>query len=838
MAIMRKILLWLGATTVVVLLGGALALAATIYWLSRDLPDHSGLQAYSPPVLSRVHSSDGVELASFARENRVFTPIEEIPDLVKQAFLSAEDRNFYFHGGVDPVGILRASVRNALSLFTGRRLQGASTITQQVAKNMLLTNEFSVVRKLREGILAVRLGRTLSKDQILELYLNEIFLGARAYGVAAASVRYFGKSLDDLLLHEAAFLAALPKGPNNYHPIRHPERALARRRYVLDQMVRNGYVDSSTAVAAAALPLGTLFEREVRPESAEVGGYFVEAVRRQLIESLGADEVYEGGLSIRTTLSRDMQLRAEAALRASLEAFDRARGYAGPVARIDDVAGMAEEEWHRRLRKIPAARDVPGWRLAVVLELLEDGVRIGVEGEPAKPENRILLSESGWARARLALGERVEEQDGRRVVHEAVELGPVPETPADIWAVGDVIHVAGGDYEPDSRTRFWSLRQAPTIQGAVLAMDPRNGRILAMQGGFSFQSSSFNRATQARRQPGSAFKPLVYAAALDHGFRPTSLVLDAPLALEQGAGLEQWRPRNSNTTQFAGPAPLRRGLEESRNLMTIRVARDIGLEQVADYSARLGLYDSMPLVPAYVLGAGETTLERIVQTYAVFANGGSRVEPTLLDRIQDRRGRTLHRRDDRPCLGCNASDWIGQEEPFVPESGDRTLDPVTAYQVTSLLEGVVQRGTGRRVAIENVAVAGKTGTTNALRDAWFIGYTPEIVVGCYIGYDEPMTLGRGGSGGSLCGPVVRSFLLGTPSVTGRSSFPPPAGVEFAPVDRFTGERVADSAEGNHIIREAFRMGDAPTLVAGGSGAAASAPGATAGEVRSGTGGLY
>ena len=834
---MRRALIYLFGAGFAAAICAGLVLATAIYWMSRDLPDHRSLREYEPPVLSRVHAGDGAMLATFARERRIFTPIEEIPDLIKYAFVSAEDKNYYKHTGVDPEGIVKAAFRNVWNVLTGRRLQGASTITQQVAKNMLLTREVTAARKIREAILAVRLARTLSKDRILELYLNENHLGARSFGVTAAALAYFGKSLDELELHEAAYLAALPKGPNNYHPVRHPEKARARRAYVLSQMVENGYVRAEAADEAARLPLGTILERPAKQNSPLIGRYFVEEVRRTLLKELGEDTVYEGGLSIRTTISRQMQVRAEKALRNALESFDQARGYSGPVGRLEDIDSMSEPEWRRRLAKIDAVRDIPGWRLGVVLEVEPESVRIGIEGVAFAQDHRILFTDAEWARSRLGIEERVV-SDSRQPVREIVELGPDPESAADIWSVGDVVYVAPtGDSAPKG-VRHWSLRQIPEVQGAFLAMDPRNGRILAMQGGFSFESSSFNRATQAKRQPGSSIKPIVYAAALDNGYTPATLVLDAPLTLEQGEGLDKWRPRNSNTLEFSGPTPLRRGIEESRNLMTVRIARDISMASVADYAERLGVYDQMPRLPAYALGAGETTLLRMVRAYAAFANGGNRVEPSLIDRIQDRRGKTIDRWDDRPCVGCQAEEWIGQEEPYVPEDGDRVLDPVTAYQVTSLLEGVVQRGTGRLAAVENLAMAGKTGTTNAQRDAWFVGYTPEIVAGCYIGYDTPLTLGRLGFGGRLCGPVVGEFLAVFPGSARNASFPQPAGIVFAQVERQTGRRVADSVIGSDIIREAFRSGAVPAVAEEPVRPILEKVGIGVSGVQSGTGGLY
>ncbi len=812
---MLRIVKWLVLIGVVVAGAAAAALVAIVWWYSRDLPDHQVLAAYEPGVLTRVHAADGAAVALFARENRVFTAVEEIPVLVKQAFISAEDKNFYSHPGVDPAGIFKAVIRNIGNYAAGRRLQGASTITQQVAKNMLLSREATLVRKIREGILAVRIGRALDKERILELYLNEIYLGQRAYGVAAAAVAYFGKSLDDLELHEAAFLAALPKGPNNYHPVRHPDRALARREYVLSRLVEDRFVSQDEAEAAAARPLGTRLGTE-SDASLLVGGYFVEEVRRELLREFGEDQLYEGGLSVRTTMSLEMQERAERLLRDALEQIDRQRGYAGPLDRIEGIEGLPETEWRDRLSVIKAPGDI-GWRLAVVLSVDATGARIGVEGVDQGLVHRLRFDEADWARPRRENG----------------GLGAPPKVPQDLWSPGDVVlvsrsSVGDAELEDGSGVRYWTLHQIPEVQGAFLAMDPHTGRVLAMQGGFSYETSSFNRATQAKRQPGSLFKPVVYAAALDDGYTPATQVLDAPLFLEQGPGLDKWEPENANRIAFAGPAPLRRGIEESRNLMTVRVAQDVGLERVAEYAREFGVYEEMPPLLSYALGAGETTLVQLVQAYAVFANGGKRVAAVLVDRVQDRRGATISRRDDRPCVGCAAEEWIGQEEPYIPGEGDEVLDPVTAFQITWMLQGVVKRGSGRAAAVEGRTIAGKTGTTNENRDAWFIGYTPEVVAGCFIGYDVPRTLGESGFGGRLCAPVVGEFIRELPATARGGTFPRPFGLEFAPVEHATGVRVATEHLSAGIIEEAFRAGSVPPVGAVEEGS----------RLQSGTGGLY
>jgi len=807
-----RLLKWLLALGGVLGLSAAAALAGAVWWLARDLPDHAVLAAYEPRVMSRVHAGDGTPMAVFARENRAFVSIEEVPAQVRNAFVSAEDQNFYRHPGIDPVGILKAAVRNVGNVVYGRRLHGASTITQQVAENMLLSRDSSLAGKIREGVLAWRIGEALSKDRVLELYLNEIYLGERAYGVAAAALRYFGKSLDDLELHETAYLAALPKGPGNYHPRRHPDRAVARRGYVLGRMAEDGAISFAEAEAASARPLGARVGEDV-DGPLSVGGYFAEEVRREMAQAFGLDKLYEGGMSVRATMLPEVQRKAEQALQEALARFDREQGYAGPFRRIADIETLSEPAWRSRLAAMEAPRDIAGWRLAAVLSVAADGARIGVEGVPGGPgADWIRFADADWARPRLANG----------------KPGPKPKSPAQLWQPGDVVFVSPADAEPEDRQtgdRLWQLEQLPEIQGAVMVMEAYTGRVLAMQGGFSFAASAFNRATQAERQPGSLFKPVVYAAALEAGFTPATQVLDAPLYLDQGPGLAKWTPANANRVEFAGPTPVRRGIEESRNLMTIRLAQAVGMDKVADYAHRLQIYESLPPLPANALGAGETTLEKLVRAYAVFANGGKRVQPVLVDRVQDRRGRTIYRRDSRPCVGCAAATWYGQAEPHVPTEGVEAMDPVTAFQVTWMLQGVVERGSGRAAAVPGRPLAGKTGTTNDSRDVWFVGYTPEVVVGCFMGYDEPRSLGRSAFGGKLCAPVVGEIVAALePSPNAR--FRQPAGLEFAPVEHATGMRVEAGSTGDGIIVEAFRAGRLPPV---GSGE---------GNVSPGTGGLF
>ena len=701
-----------------------LAVAAGVGWyvsgLTHDLPDYDVLAKYEPPVMTRVHAADGQLVAEYAHERRLYLPIQAIPDQVKDAFISAEDKNFYQHSGLDYYGIMRAIITNVQNYGEdSQHLVGASTITQQVAKNFLLSNEQTIDRKVTEAILALRIEQAYSKDKILELYLNEIYLGVGAYGVAAASLAYFDKSVHELTLAEAAYLAALPKAPNNYNPFRHYDRAVDRRNWVIDRMVENGYVSAADGEAAKKEPL-TIKQRTTKP-SVFAADYFVEEVRRELSDMYGEKTLYEGGLSVRTSLEPAVQVMARKALMDGLVKFDEERGWRGPVAHIDDLGN----DWGPKLADVPALSDVIEWRLAVVLSLGPDAATIGLQPgrEPGtdavKPERdtgTIPLDQMKWAK-----------HDGKSV-----------KAPGDVLKVGDVVYVEAADTD---KPGDYQLRQVPEIEGSLVAMDPHTGRVVAMVGGFSFDASQFNRATQAYRQPGSSFKPFVYSAALDNGYTPSSVVMDAPIEIDQGPGLPMWSPENYSN-QYYGPSTLRTGIEQSRNVMTVRLAQDMGMPLVAEYARRFGVVDNLQPVLSMALGAGETTVLRMAAGYAVFANGGREVKPTLIDRIQDRFGKTIYRHDDRICEGCNADSWHGQDEPTIIDNSSQVLDPMTAYQMTSMLEGVVKRGTGTVAQAIGKPVAGKTGTTNDYHDAWFMGFSPDLVAGVYVGYDQPRSLGR------------------------------------------------------------------------------------------------
>ncbi len=763
-------------------LGLVAAAAVGIYIgaVTKDLPDYEVLARYEPPVTTRVHASDGALMGEFARERRLYLPIQAIPDRVKAAFLSAEDKNFYNHPGIDVMGLGRAVLNN---LKTGGK-QGASTITQQVAKNFLLTSDQTYERKIREMILAFRIEQAYSKDRILELYLNEINFGMGAYGIAGAALTYFDKSVNELTVSEVAYLAALPKAPSNYHPFRHEARAVERRNWVVDQMTENGYVAAEEAEKAKAEPLGVSPRRKGTYLFA--GEYFTEEVRRELIARYGEDALYEGGLSVRTTLDPKLQLMARRALQNGLVKFDRLRGYRGPVTSID-MAG----DWGKALGEVKGLDDVPEWSLAVVTEAGDSGLTVGIqpkrEVSGALKADRVTgtvsAEDMGWAMRHVVEGKRVKAKSA-----------------ADVLKPGDVIFVQKIE---GSETEF-SLRQVPEVSGGMVAMDPHTGRVLAMVGGFSYSQSEFNRATQAYRQPGSSFKPFVYAAALDNGYTPASVVMDGPISIK--VGNETWSPKNYDGKP-AGPSTLRAGIERSRNLMTVRLANDMGMKLVAEYAERFGVYDKMLPVLSMSLGSGETTVMRMVSAYSVMANGGRAIKPSMIDRIQDRYGKTVFKHDERGCEGCVATSWLDQPEPDLVDNAEQVLDPMTAYQITSMMEGVITRGTAVTLAELGRPIAGKTGTTNDEKDAWFVGYSPNLVVGLYMGYDKPQGLGKGSTGGGLAAPIFKEFMAealeGTPIV----DFRVPEGMKLIPINRKTGMQAAAGEPG--VIMEAFKPGTGP-----------------------------
>ncbi len=780
-------LVFIGLAAVV---GGFYAL----HHYGRGLPDYKQLADYEPPMVTRIHAGDGRLMSEYAIERRVYVPIQAIPKRVVNSFLSAEDKNFYEHPGVDFVSLLRAVVTNVANIGQGRRLVGASTITQQVAKNFLLTNEVSYERKIKEALLAFRIERTFSKDRILDLYLNEIYLGGGSYGVAAAALNYFNKPLDQLTIAEAAYLAALPKAPNNYHPVRKHAAAVARRNWVLRRLLEDGKITPEEAETARNSPL-EIRRRDVT----EVvdADFFSEEVRRELVELYGNDKLYEGGLSVRTTLDPRLQRIADLTLRNGLLAYDRRHGWRGPVTQLDMESGA----WQEKLAEIKLPAGAEPWRLAVVLEV---GAKAAAVKLADGAEGTLPMSELVWARKWL----------------KNQRFGEKPSKPSDVVAVGDVVLVEpvetneeGEAYEAGT----FALRQLPQIDGALVALDPHTGRVLAMSGGFSFEQSQFNRATQAKRQPGSSFKPFVYLAGLDSGYTPATIILDAPFVIDQGPGLGKWKPGNY-TKKFYGPTRMRVGIEKSRNLMTVRLAQTIGMERVADYSKRFGVDENLQQVLSMSLGAGETTLMRMTTAYAMLVNGGKRITPSLIDRIQDRNGATIYRHDLRLCETCMTDYQSDGQIPELEDEREQIADPRSAYQVVSMLQGVVERGTGRKIKAVGKPLAGKTGTTNDYMDAWFVGFSPDLAVGIFTGFDNPRSLGRSEGGSAVAAPIFRDFMAEALKDQPAIPFRIPPGIRIVRLNAETGQ-LARPGDRN-VMLEAFKPDNVPTgqqvLIDGGS----------------------
>ena len=740
-------------------------------------------------------------------------PVGDIPDLVKDAFISAEDKHFYTHGGYDVQGMIAAAWEAIKS--HGENARGASTITQQVTKNFLLSGDKTVARKIKEIILATRLEQSLSKDRILELYLNEIFLGQNSYGVAAAAQTYFNKTLSELTPAEAATLGAMPKEPSKYHPVRDHDKLVARRNYVLTEMAQNGYLDQATADAAKAEPLRTVQGGEI-PAYRDVmppRDYFTDEIRRQLSGTFGEDQFFSGGLSIRATEDPDMQKLAAKALRNGLESYDRDQGVWRGTGKTLPPEALVDDVWRSTLPNVSGLpRDVEGWYPAVVLSVSDTAATIGIEGIDGTGE--VPSRDVTWARKRLAGG----------------GLGPKAKTPGDLVSPGDIVMVRQVMAKDGTTVDRWSLRQVPEVQGGFMAMDVNTGRVIAMQGGFSYEDSVFNRATQAARQPGSSFKPFVYAAALDSGFTPATLVVDAPISVNTPQGL--WTPKNSED-KYYGAVPMRIGIEQSRNLMTIRIAQDIGMDTVAGYAEKFGAYDHLQPLLANALGSQETTLFKMTAAYAMFANGGERVEPTLVDRVQDRYGKTIYRHDARTCSDCSADSLPLGAGLDITNNRERVMNAVTAYQLTSMMQGVILRGTATGVKLP-VPVAGKTGTTNDAKDVWFIGFTSNIVAGCYMGFDTPRTMGPRAFGGTLCVPIFQAFMKEAVKRFGGAAFKVPPGGHFINIDRYTGAQLPDGSSGANVQAEYFRYGQQPVfglgaLVDGGFGMGQDLPLFAAGE---------
>ena len=765
---------------------------------SKDLPDYSQLAKYDPPTITRLYAADGRLLAEYATEKRVFVPLLAIPRRVRNAFISAEDKNFYEHEGIDFTGLLRAARDNIINYGHGKSLVGGSTITQQVVKNFLLTNEKSIERKIKEAILATRISHLYSKDKILELYLNEIYLGLGSYGVAAAAQNYFNKSLDDLTVEEVALLAAQPKGPALYDPRKNYNAAKERRDWVIDRMRDAGFISADEAEAARKAPVALR-----KRDAADIAraDFFSEEVRRQLADMYGSDVLYEGGLVVKTTLDPNLQKYAEVALRKALVEYDRRRGYRGPLAHLP-AFGAKMDDWKEQLNK--QAREhsyhiFDGQRLALVTALDDKKAAIMLDDESQGVIPHALLK---WTRRVIADG----------------QLGPEVKKPGDILKIGDVVMVGPINDEQKKLLgeaewkKSWNLEQVPEVNGAMVVLDPHTGRVLAMSGGYSYGGTEFNRATQAKRQPGSSFKPFVYLTGLENGFTPSTIILDAPVEMSQGAGQEMWKPQNYHD-DYLGPTTMRVGLEKSRNTMTVRMAQVIGIDKVIAMGKRCGIYDDLPRNFSIVLGAAETTLLKLSNAYGIIDNGGKKIIPSLIERIDDRHGVTIYRRDNRQCKGCVLADIphgkdAGDTRPPIPDDErEQLIDPRVAYQMTSMLQGVTIRGTAARAHLEikNI-VAGKTGTTNDSNDTWFIGYSPDLVAGVFIGYDKPRTLGKKETGASVALPAFISFMKDALKDKPNTPFRVPPGIEFIKVDLHTGVPVASAAPGGVVIDEAYITG--------------------------------
>ena len=824
MKLLGKLLLSIMALGLLVGVVAVGAVLYALYYFSADLPDFSQLASYEPPVVTRVHAGDGQLLEEFARQKRVFVPVKAMPPLLIRAFVASEDQSFFNHIGIDFRGIVRAAVSNIQAMGTGRRPEGASTITQQVAKNFLLTNEVSLERKAKEAILAIRIERAFSKDQILELYLNEIYLGRRSYGVAAAALNYFDKSLDELTLSEMAYLAALPKAPNNYHPVRNKEAALARRNYVLSRMLEDGHIDSAQAEAARAADLVAVTGRA---DDYVEAGHFTEEVRRRLFERFGEKQLYDGGLSVRTTLEPALQRMATEALRNGLEAYDRRHGWRGPLTRLASF-----DDWPTALAELPAHAGRPEWRHAVVLTVNAEQAGIGLEGGV---RGVVPMAGLDWARPWLP---------GQR-------FGERPSRADQVLAAGDVVLVAPlTDAAGQPVSGAFALKQIPDVEGGLVALDPHTGRVLALEGGFNFASSQFNRVTQAKRQPGSAFKPFVYLAALEKGLTPATLINDAPVVFDQGAGLGNWKPENYSR-EFYGPTPLRVGIEKSRNVMTVRIAQYIGTAAIEEIAERFGLDFGVSPSLSLALGAGETTLIDMAAAYGMLANGGKWITPSVIDQVQDRDGLPIWRHDPRDCSHCHSMIWQASlSVPALPDQRRQIGDPRQAYQRVHIMEGTITNGTARSLTSLGVPMAGKTGTTNDGRDTWFIGFTPDLVVGVFIGFDEPKPLGSRETGSSVALPVFKDFMeqLQAADMLPIIPFRAPDGVSLVRVNATTGTRAV--GEGSGVIWEAFLPGTEPEgqpVVLGNDGSvsrqaikptASDEPTGATTSIGSGTGGLY
>ncbi len=724
-----------------------------ILWsFSNSIPDYKFLNNYKPAVSSKMYSGNGDLVADFSREKRIFVPYSAIPKNVINSFLSAEDKNFFSHPGVDAKGVMRAVVNNIQNILTSKRLEGASTITQQVAKNFLLTNEVSINRKLKEAILAFRIERALSKERIIELYLNQIYLGSGAYGVAAASLEYFDKSIKELNYNEAALLAALPKAPSKYNPYRNMELAKFRRDLVLKNLYENNFLDQKNYFELKDQPIQLKKKEKIFLEDAQ---YYIEDVRKNIIDQLSYEKVYNQGYNINTPINLSLQKIATQALRNGLIEYDRRKGWRGPISNIDYTAN-----WFENINKKFKLEKSIEWQMAIVKKINQFNAIIETED---KLEGEIQYKDISWTKK---------------------EFG-------DLLKKGDVVYIK------KLNGNLYSLQQLPKINGGIVVIDPFTGRVLALSGGFSFKNSEFNRSSQALRQPGSAFKPFVYALALENQFTPSSLVLDAPLVLDQGVDLKKWKPENYGK-KFYGLSTLRAGLEKSRNLMTIRIAQNLGVDKVANFSKAMKIYENPEELLSISLGSAETTLLRLTSAYCTFVNGGKLIDPIIIDRIQDGEGNTIINNENKKCTNCEQISYTGKEFPKVEDNFKQILSPQTAYQVTSILQGVVERGTGKKLKKLGLNIAGKTGTTNENTDAWFVGFTSNLAIGVYVGMDNPKPLGKFETGSKAALPIFEEFVKKAVKKSDSRPFKVPKDITLMVVDTNTGEKAKFTSK-NTII---------------------------------------
>jgi len=729
----------------------------TILWtFSNNIPDYKFLKNYKPPVSSKMYSGNGDLVADFSKEKRIFVPYSAIPSNVINSFLSAEDKNFFTHPGVDAKGVLRATFNNITNIMTSKRLEGASTITQQVAKNFLLTNEVSINRKIKEAILAFRIERALNKERILELYLNQIYLGSGAYGVAAASLEYFDKSIKELNYAEAALLAALPKAPSKYNPYNNIDLAKFRRDLVLKNLNQNGFLSIQKYNALKNQNIKLKKKKKIYLEDAQ---YYIEDVRKNIIDKLTYEKVYKQGYNINTPINLNLQKIATKSLRNGLISYDQRKGWRGPITNI-----KYNDNWHKKIDKKYKLENSINWEIAIVKEIGQFQTKIETFN---KLSGLIKYNEISWTKKEFD----------------------------DLLKVGDLIYVK------KVKDNFYSLKQLPKINGGIVVMDPYTGRVLALSGGFSFKSSEFNRATQALRQPGSAFKPFVYALALENKYTPSSLVLDAPLVLDQGVDLKKWKPENYGK-KFYGPSTLRVGLEKSRNLMTVRIAQSLGVDKVAKFSKELKIYDEPEELLSISLGSAETTLLNLTSAYSSFVNGGKLISPIIIDRIQDSEGNTIINNENRKCMNCNKISFTGKDYPQIEDNYPQVMSEQTAYQVTTILEGVIKRGTGKKLKDLKLNLAGKTGTTNENTDAWFVGFTSNLVIGVYVGMDNPKPLGKFETGSKAALPIFREFIEKSVKKSDARPFKVPEKMTLMVVDPQTGEKAKFNSK-NTII-EAYK----------------------------------